>query len=504
MKPTIDLNDITVQSQSQVDYEVMRLIEAGRDYLVVPVVMMVEGVHSGSGGPILHLQENFSRNPQDWNGVPLTAGHPVNGEGEFVSVNSVAREQWVVGYLRNARVENGRLKADAWIDTQRAIAVNPEVVNYITEGRQLEVSTGAITQDIPQSGEHNGEPYRAVTMSYMPDHLALLPGERGACSWQDGCGIRNNQQTKEEGDEMKLTKEQLQAMKASNDVANHLQDNAAGFMERSNMLQSQLDRLDSESRIHFLKEVYEDVFVYAVRDRDRGDTRFYKQAYTMQDNKVEWSGDAQEVRMNVEFVPLQQNNQEDEQDCGCSMRRTRYNNNNQTKEDSNMSDKNVQPSGEVMDMVSALITNERTQFNKADRAWLLQLNEDQLGKLEPVAMPAAEPTREEALQALAADLSDVEKLKGIIPDAVKQRLDIGLKAYEDTRKALIDAIQANTSKEDWPDEQLQAMETDVLQRLEKSVRKTDYSGNGPVTVHTNANNGVEPLLPAGMQFESKN
>jgi len=33
----------------------------GEDHLVVPVVMMVEGVHAGSAGPMLHLAEDLGR-----------------------------------------------------------------------------------------------------------------------------------------------------------------------------------------------------------------------------------------------------------------------------------------------------------------------------------------------------------------------------------------------------------------------------------------------------------
>ena len=503
----IETKHITTHSTAQVDYQPRQVQQGGRNYIVVPVVMMVEGVHSGSGGPILHLQQNFSQNPQDWNGIPLTAGHPVDSEGYPISVNTADPNHWVVGYVQNARVQDGKLKADAWIDQQRAVAVNPEVVNYVLEGKRLEVSTGAITQDRGEGGEWNGETYQAITLSYQPDHLALLPGEQGACSWADGCGIRVNKQL-EETNEMsnQLTPQQIkQAALQTLGVINGLQDNAAGFMEISQAISGKLDRLDSESRMYFLSEVYDNYFVYHIRDRDQGTDRYYKQSYELQENnEVQFSGDPQEVRKNVEFVEIQQNNKEDE-DCGCgggdgNMRRTKFNN-NQNSNGEPMSENNKQPTGEVMDRVVALINNERTRFSKTDRQWLLQLNEEQLGKLEPTEAPAVEVSREDAVQALSADFADIDKVKELLPQSTRNQIEAGLAVYKEQRENLIKSIQANTG-DIWTKEKLESMDMDTLQNLEKSSHKADYSGQGPAPTNYSQGQEVEMLLPAGVTLES--
>lgn len=495
--------NITTHSTTQVDY----VIRQEGAYMVVPVVMLVEGVHNGSAGPILHLQENFGQNPQDWNGVPLTAGHPRDEENHHVSVRDVPQNMWVVGEVRNTRIEGGKLKAEAWINVQQALAVNPEVVNYIREGKKLEVSTGMGTTDVQKQGDWDGETYQAVTQEYYPDHLALLPGEIGACSWQDGCGIRVNQKQEEESNEM-IDKKAIQALKSAiqkgYDVLNGLQTNEVGFLELSQSLQTQLDRLDSEARIHFLKEIYDAHFVYEVRDRDAGSQRFFRQSYLVQENnEIEWTNDPQEVRRNVEFVPLNGQNNKQKQNngaCGCSMKRTKFN--NLTNEEDNMSDtQKGQPSGEVMDKVVSLINNERTRFSKTDRPWLLQLNEEQLEKLEPTEAPEAEVTREQALQALAEDLGDTEKLVGILPTEVKDQVEAGIKAYNENRQKLIKSIQANTG-DTWKTEKLEGMDTETLVALEKTSRKTDYSAQaGGQTVTANSES-EEMLLPVGVVLEN--
>ena len=84
----------------------------GKRHIVVPVVMMVEGVHNGSQGPLLHLAEELGRFPGAWNGIPVTIQHPQDGD-MFVSANSpnIINSQ-VVGRVFNTRFEDGKLKGE--------------------------------------------------------------------------------------------------------------------------------------------------------------------------------------------------------------------------------------------------------------------------------------------------------------------------------------------------------------------------------------------------------
>lgn len=505
---------IRTRFYTETDYQVRHEFRGGRDYTVVPVVMLVEGVHNGSGGAILHLPQYYSQNPDDWNGVPATAGHPrVNGD--YVLANEADADQWVVGYVENARIEDNKLKAEVWIDDQRAIAINPEVLNYINEGKPLDVSTGLLSVDRDEQGQHNGEQYEAVTIEYYPDHLALLPGEQGACSWRDGCGIRNNKQTEDIDDMSPLTQKQINELKTDRKegvgVQNRLQTNEMGFRELSRMVQGMLDRLDSEARVHYLKEIWDDYFVYTVYDRDQGWEKHYRQSYSVdeQNNDVNFEGDPMQVRENIEYVPIQTNGEEvtaneDDGDCGCGgMKRTKFNN-NQDKEKTMSDKKTERPSGEVMDKVSALVNNENTRFTKDDREWLLNLNEAQLTKLEPKEAEAPEVTREQAIQALQEDLSDPDRLVEILPDTTKSHFQNGIKTYKEKRESLIKHIQTNTSKDTWPTEELEGMEMTTLERLAKSVNPTDYSvnGSGPEITNNASESEGDLLLPAGVELES--
>ncbi|KKN36245.1 hypothetical protein LCGC14_0775350 [marine sediment metagenome] len=57
----------------------------GRPHLIVPVVILTEGVHHGSGGRILYTAEEMSKFPDAWNGRPIPVFHPTEN-GEPVSV----------------------------------------------------------------------------------------------------------------------------------------------------------------------------------------------------------------------------------------------------------------------------------------------------------------------------------------------------------------------------------------------------------------------------------
>lgn len=168
---------------------------AGKEYTVVPCIALVEGVLQGANSPSpeLALASEFGKMVDGWNGRPLVLNHPkVNGQ--FVSANSPSvLEGWQMGYIFNARVEDKKLKVDAWIDNARVAELGGEFVTIkeaIESGELIEVSTGLYTELVKMHGVYQGEKYEAVWENIVPDHLAILSfGTIGACSIEDGCGI---------------------------------------------------------------------------------------------------------------------------------------------------------------------------------------------------------------------------------------------------------------------------------------------------------------------------
>lgn len=159
----------------------------GRDHLVVPVIMArADVVMNGNRVPIEELL------PGAWNGVPVTIGHPEVGNGYSSANIPDVMNAWAIGQIFNSQLDGLILKGEAWIDVERCELLRPGLVTHLEEGIPMDVSTGYFSKKVPSSGVVNGRRYRALDTEINPDHLALLPDEIGACSWDDGCGVRAN------------------------------------------------------------------------------------------------------------------------------------------------------------------------------------------------------------------------------------------------------------------------------------------------------------------------
>jgi hypothetical protein len=166
-----------------------------RDYVVVPVVALVEGVLFGqnSESPELALAAVFGAQLEGWNGRPVVMDHPQLENGTFVSANAPEiQDLWGFGHMFNARLEDKKLKVDAWLDVARAEEMGgdfEETLGRLEDGEMVEVSVGVFVLLDETPGVYNGKEYGATWMTIVPDHLALLPnGVLGACSNATGCG----------------------------------------------------------------------------------------------------------------------------------------------------------------------------------------------------------------------------------------------------------------------------------------------------------------------------
>lgn len=173
----------------------------GRDYLVVPVIALVEGVRhaSGAASPELVPVDSFGRYPETWNGRPVVVDHPVDAKGRGMSASDVVvLEDSYLGKMLNSRVEDGKLKTEAWLDLIAIDASESDKVldmwARLESGEIVEVSVGAIVTVKDIKGEYEGKDYEGVWDTVIPDHLAFLSGDqRGACSIEDGCGTYRTQ-----------------------------------------------------------------------------------------------------------------------------------------------------------------------------------------------------------------------------------------------------------------------------------------------------------------------
>ena len=493
-----------VYTESVIAYQIRHQMLDGKRHLIVPVVMMVEGVHHGSQGPLLYTAEDLSKFPSSWDGIPVTIGHPEIDE-EYVSANSPEVLAQSVGRIFNTCFEDGKLKAEVWIDEQRITAISPTALAYIVSGRQLEVSVGVFTEHEEVSGTYinannnEEEEYIAIARNHRPDHLALLPGMNGACSWNDGCGIRvNSSETsklnvnEDMNDEQVLAKKQL----ALENCLASLTNNEQGYQELMMKLSSKLDALDNDQAYYMLEEVYEDHIIYRKRARGNGETGFYQQSYQINvDDSVELTNEPKRVRRDVSYVAVN------------AVKRTNFNN---KKGEPKMAEKVDVEKPCCLEKVVELIANKLTNFTEEDREWLLELGPEKLERLTPKAPEVVKVVEAEKAPAVNMaeyvkkdSLKTTEDFLAIAPAEMRDQLRSGLRLHQNYRSELIANVLTNSQEGAWTEEELKEEDTARLEKLSKQFKApVDFSAKGagqPLSV--NKEEDEEILLPVGIKIE---
>jgi hypothetical protein len=465
---------------------------SGKQYYVVPVVMMVEGVHNGSAGPIYHSIEVLSECVADWEFKPVTIHHPTNDDGEFISVQEEGiLENWSVGFVSNAQIEDNKLKALAYLDIQKLSILSDETLSNIQNGKIMEVSVGIFTDNDEIEGEWNGEHYTAIAKKHRPDHLALLPGETGACSVKDGCGVRVNQQISNNNEKKKGEKNEMK-LEINKDfvydlaekgltlvpISVNLITNKDGLLSTLNKVYEVLRGMGDDHTYYFLEEIFDDALIYG--KSIEGNSNLFKQTYQVNaDGSIELTGTPIKVNRKVDYEVISTN----------------------SKNKKDMCDK-------CPDKAKALVNNERTNFDDSDLSWLSELTEDKLDKLFPklAVNTNTTPTIEEAWNIVKTGYKNLEDYTKMLPDDIRGQIETGLQVFQNVRTDVIKSIVDNTEEGVWKNEDLEKMPLDVLQKIEKSVVKknntvADYSVMGTHGSHEKEGK-IEPMPLPGVKFEN--
>lgn len=225
------------KNKQESDYEVLLTVHQEKPHYVVPVVMMVEGVHNGSRGPVYHTINELGKIPEAWNGIPVVIDHPEDEEGGSISANSpTVIDNRSVGKVYNTKVEGTRLVAEVWLDEDKLNNISPDILEDITNNKLVEVSVGVFSDEEIVEGDWNGEHYTSIAHNYRPDHLAILTECVGACSCADGCGLRVN------------TERQL----GHNDIEDKQNDNVGSGMSDDN--QSANSSINNKMEVNMANE----------------------------------------------------------------------------------------------------------------------------------------------------------------------------------------------------------------------------------------------------------
>jgi hypothetical protein len=470
-------------------------------YLVVPVVMMMEGVHSGSKGPVLHTTEELGKIEESWDGMPVTIGHP-QVDGEYVSANSPSvLTEWSTGTVFNTHMDGSKLRAEAWINKDDIEGMNPDLYQRILDKEIIEVSVGVFSEDLDTTGIYEGEPYVGIATNYRPDHLALLPDEVGACSIEKGCGIRVNKA---------IMKKDVFILNSGNkkDVFKELNKQGlsvfeTGMKELADKAREAVWGKDNGSKSYYLDEIYSDYLVY--RENDWGvspsTTKLFKQSY--QENaagEVELTGEAVQVKRTVSYDVVPTVNSQ-------KRKRTKFSSNNKKEGGSEMP-KNCQ---KCKDKATALINNTATKFTDDHRDFLENMELSQLELLEPTVVEKEVQgvvTNAQIMTAFQESVKTPEDFLKFVPDGMKDQFTAGLEMQTNAKAKMITSIMANTEKGVWTKEELEDMSTKSVTKVYKSITIDEedeviYAGESDLTAHSKGDDGVEIMAPIGVNFKKK-
>lgn len=261
----------------------------GHDHLVVPCVMIKEGIWEGSEGPIYYSGEELAKSVPAWNHKPAIVYHPKKkDDGTIESVcdpTFIANNQ--VGILLNADYEDGKLKGEAWLNVEKTNKVDGRIITSIEKGEAVNVSTGLVVDNVFVSNEieHGGKKTKRAATNFRPDHLAILPDVLGACSVADGAGLLMNER------KMPLTKETWK-------VEHKVTTNAMSFDDIQRAICSAVENKFQRPGYYwngYVHDVYDDFFVYRV------DGKYFSMAYNSKEGKIELAGEPVEVVRVTEY-----------------------------------------------------------------------------------------------------------------------------------------------------------------------------------------------------------
>jgi hypothetical protein len=469
---------------------------ANVDYQIYPCIMLVEGVHHGVGtDPVYYSPDVIASSAPQWNNMPVTIGHPVLSDGTHVLCNhdGTIRAEWQVGHVSNVRFEDGKLKADLYINTAICGQKQPELLTFLANGGQLDVSTGMLAADNGTAGNWNGEDFSAEIVEIIPDHLALLPNSTGACSWNDGCGVRFNQANGKVGEKVFVNSTDLTAQ-----------------LEKIRSYVYGLDAFPKngigDRKEHWVKAIYSDYFIYRQEHSTQGsvsESKMLKQLYSLDTaGNIVLEGEPVEVVEEISYK-IKAVNEGDVAKNKKAMEDKIMARAATPAEKAKCAEKAATPADKAKckEMtVNQMIENADNAFTEDDRTWLMGLEDVQLSKLVANSEPKeviVEKIVEKVVTNTATAPTDLNGYLQTAPPEVRAVLNAGLRELDNKRSSLIKIVmEQDTNK--FTEDSLKEMSVETLESIVALIPQEPVrSFNGPIVPANIQMNegGEEPYVP---------
>lgn len=492
----------------------------GKEYVVVPVVALVESVIQGmaSEGPELALAEEFGRFPDSWNGRPLVMSHPVNDEGSPVSANTpTTLESYQIGFIFNTKVSDKKLVLEAWVDSDLMANLNEDsksTLETLQKGEMIEVSTGYYALIEQKSGLHNNQKYDGIQRDIVPDHLAFLPnGTIGACSNADGCGAQlavnaspnakfvavkdfrtevsccdscakggtcNGSHQMPENDsptanakaeDTDPTEKKEPAAHQDLTVANTI-DGSILYGDAYKLVS---DSLKSTGTYIYLVGITSDKVIYEQYNNFTGNYDKFQRSYNVDaDGKVTFSDDVQQVNILTRVVVA--NSKSDGNDASGD-------------EEKSMTD-NTNPGGTPAPQANTETSKQPRVETVTNEQGTLEINFDAEGKATGFKMT---PKANAAPQT-------VEQFIAQAPKEMQEVMNSSLKLHNDRKQSTIKALK-DSGRCKFSDEYLAAQSLEALENLAELAAVPTYEGTAR-PLNANANNEDDTVTAPPLVFEA--
>ena len=178
---------------------IIRRGRRGKQFLECEVVLQASGVLNVSNvGRVLHTPEECRawKAVEGWAGKRVVVNHP-SAIGCVSALDKGVWQRSGVGLVVGPRWDQERsaVLGTAMLDIARVLFVDQglpqgqRIMERLLRGQRLEVSAGIYWDHEPISGVHNGLVYNSVSRNHLPDHLAILPCDIGACPVSAGGGM---------------------------------------------------------------------------------------------------------------------------------------------------------------------------------------------------------------------------------------------------------------------------------------------------------------------------
>lgn len=154
----------------------------GRECWVVESKTLPAGVVMNN---VKYPAEEIDKSFHTLEGTPAPMGHPIV-KGKYVSASHPEAYMFTSGAVnRNVKKDGDRISLEKWIDKAFAERNHPQLVKAINEGKPIHTSTGLVLELV----EVNEADHKYIGKNMQFDHDAILLGEQGAATPEQGVGI---------------------------------------------------------------------------------------------------------------------------------------------------------------------------------------------------------------------------------------------------------------------------------------------------------------------------